>query len=144
MICFKIRPKVNNHIGLLLLVSLLPITLKKRPIWSHCSHLRDILESTASAGVPKTFSIALPNSRQRKKKERTYTNGLGNGCGSVGRAVAYNTRDLRFKSSHRQIFMHNMCCLHLTVENTKNEKKRLRMARLKDIFEWRTMSHLLC
>ena len=29
----------------------------------------------------------------------------GSGCGSVGKAVAYNTVDLRFESCHRQFFL---------------------------------------
>ena len=37
----------------------------------------------------------------------------GGGCGSVGRAVASNTRGLWFESSHRQkiIFILNICLL---------------------------------
>ena len=31
---------------------------------------------------------------------------MGSGCGSVGRAVASNTRDPRFKSSHGQKFIY--------------------------------------
>ena len=33
---------------------------------------------------------------------------LGSGCGSVGRAVASDTRDPRFKSSHRQTFIEHL------------------------------------
>ena len=33
---------------------------------------------------------------------------LGSGCGSVGRAVAYDTRDLQFKSRHRQNFIYQL------------------------------------
>ena len=38
---------------------------------------------------------------------------VGSGCGSVGRAVASDSRGLRFKSSHRQkfIFILNICLL---------------------------------
>ena len=32
-------------------------------------------------------------------------NNLGSGCGSVGRAVASDTRGLQFESSHRQKFI---------------------------------------
>ena len=37
----------------------------------------------------------------------------GSGCGSVGRAVASNTKGLRFESSHRQKFKYllNICLL---------------------------------
>ena len=37
----------------------------------------------------------------------------GNGCGSVGRAVASDTRGPRFESSHRQKFIYtlNICLL---------------------------------
>ena len=43
----------------------------------------------------------------------------GSGCGSVGRAVASDTKDSRFESSHRQILFANNC-----VENMKIKKKR--------------------
>ena len=33
---------------------------------------------------------------------------LGSGCGSVGRAVASNNRDLRFVSRHRQNFLYQL------------------------------------
>ena len=58
--------------------------------------------------------------------------GIGCGCGSVGRAVASNTRGLQFKSSHRQ----NLYCTLLTVnciEKTKNKEKRGR--------EWPTLKN---
>ena len=37
----------------------------------------------------------------------------GSGCGSVGRAVAFDTRDPRFESSHWQKFIYtlNICLL---------------------------------
>ena len=35
----------------------------------------------------------------------------GSGCGSVGRAVAFNTSDPRFDSRHRQKFILNICLL---------------------------------
>ena len=35
---------------------------------------------------------------------------LGSGCGSVGRAVAFDTRGPRFESSHRQKFILNIYC----------------------------------
>ena len=40
----------------------------------------------------------------------------GSGCGSVGRAVASNTRGPRFESSHRQIFIYILkICILSTV-----------------------------
>ena len=44
------------------------------------------------------------------------TNYLGSGCGSVGRAVASDTRDLRFKSRHWQNFIYQLY-------NRKDENK---------------------
>ena len=41
---------------------------------------------------------------------------IGCGCGSVGRAVAYDTRDLRFKCRHRQNFIYRLY-------NRKDENK---------------------
>ena len=35
---------------------------------------------------------------------------LGSGCGSVGRAVASDSRGPRFESSHRQKFILNVYC----------------------------------
>ena len=34
---------------------------------------------------------------------------MGSGCGSVGRAFASDTQDQLFESSHRLIFMLNIC-----------------------------------
>ena len=50
----------------------------------------------------------------------------GSGCGSVGRAVASDTRGLRFESSHRRNFIHvfTINC----IEKTKIKKKRPGMA----------------
>ena len=50
---------------------------------------------------------------------------LGSGCGSVGRAVASDTRGSQFKSSHRQIFIYilNYCLLSTCIEKTKNKEK---------------------
>ena len=43
---------------------------------------------------------------------------IGSGCGSVGRAVASNSRGPRFKSSYRQNFILNIYCqLHWKDEN---------------------------
>ena len=35
---------------------------------------------------------------------------LGSGCGSVCRAVAFNSRGLQFESSHRQKFILDIYC----------------------------------
>ena len=45
----------------------------------------------------------------------------GSGCGSVGGAVAYDTRDPRFESSHRLNFFHafTINC----IEKTKIKKR---------------------
>ena len=67
------------------------------------------------------------------ESERSNYGKLGTSCGSVGRAVALNTRGPRFESSRQQIFIQNMCLL-LTVEKTKNMKKRLEMTHLKQHF----------
>ena len=49
---------------------------------------------------------------------------MGSGGGSVGRAVASDTRDPQFKSQHLQNFIYQ---LYIKKEKTKIEKKRLRM-----------------
>ena len=46
---------------------------------------------------------------------------LGSGCGSAARAVASDTRGLRFKSSHQQKFKKNNC--QLNVETKKRGKE---------------------
>ena len=52
-------------------------------------------------------------------------NNNGSGCGSVGRAVASNTRGRRFESSHRQkfIFTLNICLLSTVYSKDKNKGK---------------------
>ena len=47
----------------------------------------------------------------------------GSGCGSVGRAVAFNTRGPRFNSSHRQNFIEHLFIINC-IEKTKINKKR--------------------
>ena len=37
--------------------------------------------------------------------ENKEENNMGTGCGTVGRAVAFDTRDSGFESSHWQIFL---------------------------------------
>ena len=51
---------------------------------------------------------------------------MGSGCGSVGRAVASDTRCRWFKSSHWQkfIFILNICLLSTEYLKTKIKKKR--------------------
>ena len=50
---------------------------------------------------------------------------VGSGCGSVGRAVASNTRGLRFESSHWQnlyctfVYLCNISCIEKTIINKK-------------------------
>ena len=55
----------------------------------------------------------------------------GSGCGSVGRAVAFNTRGPRFVSSHRQNFIEHLFVnlfIINCIEMTKINKKRPGMA----------------
>ena len=49
------------------------------------------------------------------------------GCGSVGRAVAFDTRGPRFDSSHRQNFIEHLFIINC-IEKTKIIKKRPGMA----------------
>ena len=51
---------------------------------------------------------------------------MGSGCGSVGRAVASDTRDPRFESDHNQILLSVNW-----IEKMKIKKKEPRMAQLK-------------
>ena len=52
-------------------------------------------------------------------------NFLGSGCGSVGRAVASDTRGPRFESSHRQkfIFILNICLMSTVYWKDENKKE---------------------
>ena len=52
---------------------------------------------------------------------------VGSGCGSVGRAVASNTRDPRFESQHGQNFIYQ---LYIYKEKTKIKKKMQGMVHL--------------
>ena len=54
----------------------------------------------------------------------------GSGCGSVGRAVAFDTRGPRFDSSHRQNFIEHLFIIN-RIEKTKINKKRPGMAHFK-------------
>ena len=51
----------------------------------------------------------------------------GSGCGSVGRAVAFDTRGPRFDSRHRQNFIEHLFIINC-IEKTKINKKRPGMA----------------
>ena len=51
----------------------------------------------------------------------------GSGCGSAGRAVAFDTRRPRFDSSHRQNFIEHLFIINC-IEKTKINKKRPGMA----------------
>ena len=53
----------------------------------------------------------------------------GSGGGSVGRAVASNSRDPQFESHHRQNFIYQLYNTNI-VEETKVKKKRPGMAHL--------------
>ena len=55
---------------------------------------------------------------------------MGSGCGSVGRAVVFDTRGLRFDSSHRQNFIEHLFIINC-IEKTKINKKRPGMAHFK-------------
>ena len=50
---------------------------------------------------------------------------VGSGCGSVGRAVASDTRGPRFESSHRQKFIYilNICLLSTVFWKDENKEK---------------------
>ena len=52
---------------------------------------------------------------------------MGSGCGSVGRAVAFDTRGPRFDSSHRQNFIEHLFIINC-IEKTKIKIKRPGMA----------------
>ena len=52
---------------------------------------------------------------------------MGKGCGSVGRAVAFDTRGPRFESSHFIEHLFTVNC----IEKTKIKKKRQGMAHFK-------------
>ena len=61
--------------------------------------------------------------------------GYDSGCGTVGRAVASDTRGPRFGSRHRQIL--NLCTVNC-IERTKINKKRPGMAQF-----WNFLLHIL-
>ena len=53
---------------------------------------------------------------------------MGSGCDSVGRAVASDTRDPRFESSHRQKFINIEHFVNCVLKRRKIKKKRPGMA----------------
>ena len=55
---------------------------------------------------------------------------LGSGCGSVGRAVAFDTRGPWFDSSHWQNFIEQLFIINC-IEKTKINKKSTGMAHFK-------------
>ena len=55
---------------------------------------------------------------------------VGSGCGSVGRAVAFDTRGPQFNSSHRQNFIEHLFIINC-IEKTKINQKRPGMAHFK-------------
>ena len=65
---------------------------------------------------------------------------MGSGCGSVGRAVASDTRGPRFKSSHWQNYIEHLFTVNC-IEKTKIRKKRPGMAHLKNVAQ-RQRKHL--
>ena len=60
--------------------------------------------------------------RNEREKMSPNMNQMGSGCGSVGRAVAFDTRDPRFDSSHQQTFIKHLFNVNC-VEKTKIKKK---------------------
>ena len=48
---------------------------------------------------------------------------MDNSCGSVGRAVAYESRDPRFGPSHRHFFIDHLLSTVLKFEKTKRKEK---------------------
>ena len=58
--------------------------------------------------MPTLFNVSFFNEHELPNKMPIAA--LGSGCGSVGRAVASDTRGPRFESSHRQKFISNIYC----------------------------------
>ena len=73
----------------------------------------------------KFFGGNRTNERTEKKGKRRGQSiqKRGSGCGSVGRAVATDSRGLRFESSHQHKFILNNVYCQL-IEKTKIKKKR--------------------
>ena len=54
----------------------------------------------------------------------------GSGCGTVGRAVASNTRGPGFESSHRQLLLNNYLLLTVCRKDENKEKEAHFLKRL--------------
>ena len=70
----------------------------------HLCHCQTPPSHCVQASVLEWYDQCLPAMLEKKLLVQ------GSGCGSVGRADAYNSRGLRFKSSHRQTFISNIYC----------------------------------
>ena len=64
----------------------------------------------------------LTNKNKKHMKGNVKNANEGSVCGSVGRAVASDTRDPQFESSHRQTFIEHLITVNC-VEKTKIKKK---------------------
>ena len=70
---------------------------------------REAIESTRS-GVPNAYIPECDaNGNFNRVQCHKVRDVLGSGCGTVGRAVASDTRDARFESSYLQILFSNNC-----------------------------------
>ena len=78
-------------------------------------------QSLHSSSPKHTFCIAATFSVLHLDDVTTIM--LGNGCGSVGRVVAFNTRGPQFDCSHQQNFIEHLFIINCT-EKTKINKKR--------------------
>ena len=65
----------------------------------------------------------LTNKNKKHMKGNVKNANEGSGCGSVGRAVASDTRDPQFESSHWQTFIKNLFIVNCA-EKTKKVKKK--------------------
>ena len=61
----------------------------------------------------------------KAKEARKKLSNYGSGCGSVGRAVASDTRGPQFESSHRQNFINTFTIN--CIEKTKIKKKEVHL-----------------
>ena len=85
----------------------------------------------------------LPTTGTLRLSKITY---IGSGCGSVGRAVASDTRGPRFESSHQQKFIYtlNICLLSTEYWKDENKEKEAGIAQffLKSLFTQNTYGTL--
>ena len=83
----------------------------------------------------KLTDILAPYCTQRNNKI------LGSGCGSVGRAIASNPRDLRFESIHWQEIVLNIYCqLYWRDENKETEAGNGPFKKTIRILPWKNFS----